>query len=267
MVGQYGGSKEEVGKEESMCRFHRPQQGLSKRSISPRIDQLVDATFGHPRMSFLDTFQCYHQILLALSNQEKIAFLIPTRNFHYKVMPFGLKNVGSTYQRMVTIMFESRLGRNMEAYIDDMVVKSKEETEHLSDLSDIFVILRQHKLHLNASKCSFGVGSGKFMGYMITHHRIKVNPDQIKAIHDLHPPWNPKEVQHLTGMTATLNRFISKFAEWCRPFFQLLHKGKDFTWSEECDRSFAEFKAYLAHPPILSKPENEEVLYAYVAVA
>ena len=86
-------------------------------------------------------------------------------------------------------------------------------------------------LRLNASKCSFGVGSGNFLGYMITHYGIEVNPSQIKAIHDLHPPQNPKEVQHLIGMTVALNRFISKFAERCRPFFQLLHKWKDFTWS------------------------------------
>ena len=187
-------------------------------------------------------------------------------NFHYKVMLFGLKNVGSTYQRMVTRMFENWLGRNIEAYIDDMVMKSKEETEHLSNLGDIFAILRQHKLCLNASKCSFGVGL-KFLGYMITHHGIEVNPNQVKTIHDLCPPRNSKEVQRLIRMTTALNRFIPKSVEWCRPFFQLLHKWKDFTWSEECDRAFAELKAYLACPPILSRPENEEVLYAYMAVA
>ena len=91
-------------------------------------------------------------------------------------------------------MFESQLGKNMEAYIDNMVVKSKEESKHLSNLGEIFAILIKHKLRLNTSKCSFGVGSGKFFGYMITHRGIKVNPNQIKAIHDLHPPRNPKEV-------------------------------------------------------------------------
>ena len=168
---------------------------------------------------------------------------------------------------MVTRMFESQLGKNMEAYIDDMVVKSKEESKHLSNLGEIFAILRKHKLRLNASKCSFGVGSGKFFGYMITHRGIEVNPNQIKAIHDLHPPWNSKEVQRLIGMTTALNRFISRFAKRCRSFFQLLHKWKDFSWSEECDKAFEELKAYLAHPPILSRPEEEEVLYAYVAIA
>ena len=82
----------------------------------------------------------------------------------------------------------------------------------------------RHKLRLNAPKCSFGVRSGKFLGYMVTHHGIEVNPDQIKAIKDLQPSWNPKEVQKLTGMTATLNRFISRSTDRCRPFFQLLNK-------------------------------------------
>ena len=100
----------------------------------PKIDQLVNTTVGHPRMSFLDTFQGYHQIPLALDDQEKIAFVTPIGNYHYKIMPFGLKNAGSTYQRMMTRMFESLLGKNIEIYIDDMVVKSKVVSEHLRDL-------------------------------------------------------------------------------------------------------------------------------------
>ena len=101
----------------------------------PKIDQLVDATVGHPRMSFLDAFQGYHQIPLATDDQEKTVFVTPIRNYHYKVMPFGLKNAGSTYQRMMTKMFESQLGRSIEVYIDDMVVKSKVASEHVEDLT------------------------------------------------------------------------------------------------------------------------------------
>ena len=95
---------------------------------------------------------------------------------------------------MMTRMFEPQLGKNVEIYIDDMVVKSKLESEHVNDLGSIFHILRRHKLRLNASKCSFGIGLGKFLGYMVTHHKIEVNPDQIKAINNLQPPRNPKEV-------------------------------------------------------------------------
>ena len=120
-------------------------------------------------MSFLDAFQRYHQIPLALEDQEKITFVTPTGNYHYKVMPFGLKNAGSTYQRMMTKMFKPQLGKNIEVYIDDMIVKSKEVSDHVDDLRKIFGTLKEHKLCLNASKRSFGVGSGKFLGYMVTH--------------------------------------------------------------------------------------------------
>ena len=131
-------------------------------------------------------------------------------NYHYKVISFGLKNARATYQMMMTRMFEPRLGKNIEIYIDDMVVKSKAASEHVNDLGDIFDILRRHELRLNASKCSFSVGSGKFLGYMVTHCGIELNPDQIRAINNLQLRRNPKEVQKLTGMTVTLNRFISR---------------------------------------------------------
>ena len=113
-------------------------------------------------MSFLDAFQGYHQISLALDDQERIAFFTPIGNYHYKVMPFEFKNARATYQRMMTRMFEPQLRKNIEIYIDDMVVKSKAESEHINDLGNTFAILKKHKLRLNASKYSFGVGSGKF---------------------------------------------------------------------------------------------------------
>ena len=156
-------------------------------------------------MSFLDAFQGYHQIPLALEDQEKIAFVTPTGNYHYKLMSFSLKNAGSTYQRMMTRIFEPQLGKSIKIYVNDMVVKSKVVSEHLGDLDNTFNVLRKHKLHLNASKYSFDVGSGKFLGYMVTHKGIEVYLDQIKAINDLKPPRNAKEVQKLVGMIAALN--------------------------------------------------------------
>ena len=222
-----------------LCGLHRLKQGVSERLVPhARIDQLVDATVGYPRMSFLDAFQGYHQIPLALSDQEKTSFVTPIGNYHYKVMPFGLKNAGSTYQRMITRIFEPQLGKSIEVYIDDMVVKSKVVSEHMGDLEVIFDILRKHKLLLNASKCSFGVESSKFLGYMVTHRGIEVSPDQIKDIHNLQPLRNPKEVQKLTGIIAALNRFISRFADRCRPFYLLTNKWKGFKWFEDCALAF-----------------------------
>ena len=167
----------------------------------------------------------------------------------------------------MTKMFESQMGKNIEVYIDDMVVKSKIVSEHIRDLTNIFEILRGHNLRLNASKCSFEIGSGKFIGYMVTYRGIEVNPDQIKAINNLQSPRNPKEVQKLTGMTVDLNRFISRSADRCRPFFLLMNKCRGFDWIEECARAFQQLKEYLSHLPIMSSPEIYEVLFAYIAVA
>ena len=135
-------------------------------------------------------------------------------------------------------MFEPHLGKSIEVYIDGMVVKSKVVSKHVGDLRNIFEILKKQKLRLNASKCSFGVRSGKFLGYMVSHQGIEVNPNQIKAIKSLQPPRNPKEVQKLTRMTTALNRFISRLADKCRPFFLLMNKWKRFEWIEECALAF-----------------------------
>ena len=116
-------------------------------------------------------------------------------------------------------IFKPQLGKNIEFYIDDMVVKSKVESEHINDLGDIFEIPKRHKLRLNAAKCSFRVGSGNFLGYMVTHGGIEVDPNQIRAINDLRPLRNPKEVQKLIRMTAALNQFISRSMDRYRPFF------------------------------------------------
>ena len=168
---------------------------------------------------------------------------------------------------MMTRMFKSLLGKNIKIYIDDIVVKSKVISEHLGDVRIIFEILRNYKLHLNASKCSFGVGSDKFLGYMVTHRGIEVNLDQIKTINNLRASQNPKEVQKLTGMAATLNRFISRLIDRCRPLFLLINKWKGFKWTEECATTFQQLKDYVARPPIMSSPEPNEVLFAYIPVA
>lgn len=106
-----------------------------------------------------------------------MSFVSPEANYHYVVMPFGLKNAGATYQRMMTRMFRDKIGSTVEVYIDDMVVKSQEDQRHMDNLLEVFEILRQHRLCLNADKCVFGVGVGKFLRYMITYRGIKVNPD------------------------------------------------------------------------------------------
>ena len=134
----------------------------------PRIDQLVDSTAGHKLLTFMDAFSGYNQIKMAEEDQEKIAFITSQGLYCYKVMPFGLKNAGATYQRLVNKMFSKQIGRNMEVYVDDMLVKSKEELTHLDDLRETFATLKQYQMKLNLGKCVFGVALGKFLGFMVS---------------------------------------------------------------------------------------------------
>uniref|UniRef100_A0A2N9EZG4 RNase H type-1 domain-containing protein n=1 Tax=Fagus sylvatica TaxID=28930 RepID=A0A2N9EZG4_FAGSY len=168
---------------------------------------------------------------------------------------------------MVTKMFKDQIGKTMEIYIDDMVVKSRLSQDHLKDLTETFRVLRLHKLRLNASKCVFGVGSGKFLGFMVSHRGIEVNPDQIKVIQELKAPRTHKEVQRLTGMTAALSRFISRSADRCQPFFQLLKKSTTFKWDDKCVSAFEDLKRYLSSSLLLSNPTPGEPLFLYLAVS
>ena len=151
-------------------------------------------------------------------------------------MPFGLKNAGITYQRLVNHMFRPQIGQNVEVYVDDMLVKSLDEEKHLDDLQETFVTLRQYNMKLNPKKCAFGVSSGKFLRFMISHRRIKANLDKIQVILDMKPPQSIKEVQSLIDRVAALNKFVSKATDKCLPFFKVLKKA--FEWTNECQKAF-----------------------------
>ena len=174
----------------------------------PRIDQLVDSTAGHKLLSFMDAFSGYNQIRMDEADQEKTSFVTSQSLFCYEVMPFGLKNTRATYQRLVNHMFCPQIGRNVEVYMDDMLVKSLDEGKHLDDMQETFNTLRRYSMKLNPSKRVFGVTSGKFLRFMVSHRGIEANPEKIKEILDMKPPQNIKEVQSLTGRVATLNRFV-----------------------------------------------------------
>ena len=139
----------------------------------PRIDQLVDATAGHGLLSFMDAYSGYNQISMYGPDQAKTAFITDRGLYCYKVMPFGLKNAGATYQRLVNKMFTEQIGKTVEVYVDDMLVKSTAPEQHLTNLREVFAILRKYKMKLNPTKCAFGVASGKFLGFMVNQRGIE----------------------------------------------------------------------------------------------
>ncbi|GKV02694.1 hypothetical protein SLEP1_g15092 [Rubroshorea leprosula] len=129
----------------------------------PSIDKLVEAASSNERLSLLDAYSGYHQVPMAPEDEEKTSFYASDEIYCYVMMPFGLKNAGATYQKMVTIVFRAQIGKNLEVYVDDIVVKSLKAENHLADLDETFNNLRKNQMRLNPAKCIFGVESGKFL--------------------------------------------------------------------------------------------------------
>ena len=231
----------------------------------PRIDQLVDSTARHKLLTFIDAFSRYNQIGMAEEDQKKTSFIMSQGLYCYKAMPFGLKNAGATYQRLVNKMFSKQIGKNMEVCVDDMLVKSREQLAHLDDLKEMFTTLKQYQMKLNPTKCVFGVVSGKFLSFMVSQKGIEANLEKVQTIINMASPKTMKEVQKLTGRFAALNRFISKAIDKCLPFFKTLKQA--FTWIDECETTFQELKRYLSNPPLLSPSKQGESLYLYLAVS
>ena len=213
----------------------------------------------------MDAFSGYNQIKMEEADHEKTSFVTSQGLFCYKVMPFGLKNAGATYQRLMNKMFAHQIGRNVKVYVDDMLVKSLREDDHLDDLRETFDTLRSYNMKLNPNKCTFGVTVGKFLDFMVSQGGIEVNPEKIRAIMELEPPKTIKVVQSLNGEIATLNRFVSKEIDKCLPFFRTLRKS--FEWTDECQKTFKELKKYLSSPPLLSPSKPGEELCLYLAIS
>ena len=198
-------------------------------------------------------------------DQEKASFVTGQGTYYYRVISFGLKKVGATYQRLVNRMFQKQIGAFMEVYIDDMLVKLTTVELHIAHLSEAFQILREYNMTLNPAKCAFEVLAEKFLGFIVNNRGIEANPDKIKTVLDMPPPSNIKEVQRLTGRIAALSRFVSKASDKCQPFFQVLKKA--FQWDPHCEEAFSTLKTYLSSSPILVSPSEGELLTLYLAVS
>ena len=180
-------------------------------------------------------------------------------------MPFGLKNAGATYQRLVNKMFQKQIGASMEVYIDDMLVKSVKAELHVDHQAESFQVLKDYKMKLNPTKCAFGVSLGMFLGFIINSRGIEANPDKIKVMLDMQPPSNTKEIQRLTERIVVLSLFVSRSSDKCQPFFQVLKKA--FYWDTHYEEAFSELKSYLSSPPILVSPSEGEPLTLYLVVS
>ena len=180
-------------------------------------------------------------------------------------MPFSLKNADATYQRLMNKMFANQICKNVQVYVDDMLVKNRREDDHLQDLKETLDTLRSYNMKLNLSKCAFGATTGKFLRFIVSQRGIEANPDKIRAIVEMVPPKNVREVQSLNGKVAALNRFMSRVTDKCLPFFHTLKKS--FEWIAECQQAFEDLKVYLSSPSLLSPSRPREELFLYMAVS
>ena len=205
----------------------------------------------------MDAFSGYNHIRMDPYDQEKTSFVTGQGTYCYQVMPFGLKNTRATYQRLVKRMFQKHIGASMEVYIDDMLVKSVKTELHVDHLAESLQVLKDYKMKLNPTKCAFGVSARKFLGFIVNSRGIEANSYKIKALLDMQPPLNTKEIQLLTGRIVAFSRFVSRSSDKCQPFFQVLKKA--FHWNAHSEEALSALKTYLSsppHPPILVSPTH-----------
>ena len=149
-------------------------------------------------------------------------------------------------------------------YVDDMLVKSLHENDHLDNLRETFNTLHSYNMKLNPNKCAFGVTVEKFLGFMVSQRGIEVNSEKIRAIMELEPLKTVKEVQSPNSKIIALNRFVSKATDKCLPFFRTLRNS--FEWTDKCQKAFEDLKKYLSSPPLLNPSKPSEELYLYLAI-
>ena len=185
----------------------------------PRIDQIVDSTSGCETLCFLDAYSGYHQIAMNELDQLATSFITPFGAFCYVTMPFGLKKAGATFQRCMQKVFRELLGKHVEAYVHDIVVKTKQSGDLVPDLEQVFAKLREFGVKINPEKCIFGVPRGNLLGFVVSERGIEANPEKISAIASMGPIRNVKDVQRLTGCLAALSRFIARLGERSLPLY------------------------------------------------
>jgi hypothetical protein len=235
----------------------------------PIDDLLVDATARHKIISFMDGNAGYNQFFMAVEDVSKTAFRCSGHIglFQWIVMTFGMKNAGSTYQRAMNYIFHELIGKIVEIYIDDVVIKSLDHESHLDNVRKTLECTRKHGLKMNPNKCAFGVSAGEFLGFLVHEGGIGVGKKSMKAIDEVVPPTSLKELQSLLGKISFVRRFISSLSQKVLSFSPLLRIKKDqkFVWGDEQQKAFNEINEYMKEPPVLVPPQLNKPFKLYVA--
>jgi hypothetical protein len=233
---------------------------------TPFIDHIIDDFAGHEALSFMDGFSGYIQIQIHPTNQYTTAFITPWGTFAYRVMPFGLKNAGATFQRAMTYIFHD-LAAIILAYLDDLTARSKKRTQHLDDLRVIFQRCRQYNICLNPLKCVFYVTTGRLLGFIVSQNGITVDPLKVQAITEIPPPRNLQQLQSLQGKANFVRCFVPNYAICAHDFLRLLRHDIPFHWDNYAQQSFDDLKESLSNAPLISAPDYNRDYILYVSAS
>ncbi|XP_070018068.1 uncharacterized protein [Nicotiana sylvestris] len=193
---------------------------------------------------------------------EKTAFITQWGVYCYKIIPFGLKNAGATYMRAMTTIFHDMIHKEIEVYVNEVIVKSKRAVDHITYLRKFFDRLRRYNLKLNPAKCVFKVPVGKLLGFIIIHREIELDPSKVKAIQELPLPKSKKDVMSFLGRLNYISRFIAQTIVICEPIFTMIWKDAKTSWTQDCQKAFDKIKEYLSTPPVLVPPELKDLCYS-----
>jgi hypothetical protein len=229
----------------------------------PKMDHILQKVVGSSRTSLLDGFLGYNQVLVHSEDQEKTSFTTPWGTFMYVKMPFGLMNVGATFQRAMDISFVEELGNFIVIYLDDVIVYSQFDEEHLQHLRHVFEKCRKFRISLNPKKSLFRLEEGKLLGHIISKDGIKIDPSTIESIQKVEHPRNLKELQSFIGKINFLRIFIPNLAELLMNITNMLKKDAKIKWNTEAKQSFEQVKHALTQAPVLIIPDYSKDFYIF----
>eukprot|EP00253_Pinus_taeda_P003730 PITA_03730 len=233
----------------------------------PKMDHILQRVVGASRISLLDGFSGFNQILVHPDDQDKTAFTTPWGTFKYVKMPFGLKNVGATFQSERDIAFSKEIHDFLFIYLDELTAFSKLDQEHLEHLRQVFLICRKYGISLNPKKSFFGLEEGKLLGHIIYKDGIRIDQDRIQAILQVPHPRNIKELQAFLGKTNFLRRFIPNSSELIRLLNNMLKKDSKVKWTIEAKQAFEEIKLALTRTPVLTSPkfDRDFIIFSFAS--
>jgi hypothetical protein len=229
---------------------------LNKSSVKdnyplPNMEFLLQQVTGSACMSMLDGFSGYNQVLVAEEDMPKMTFITPWETYVYARMPFGLKNVGATFQRAMDHAFEGLIGKFMVDYQDDLTVHSKTRSEHIHHLRQVFERCRLYGVSLNPKKCLFVVTEGKLLGHIVCKEGIYIDPERVKDINELNPPSSKKGVQSFFGKINFVRRFVPDYVSIVKPINLLLKKDQRFEWTSDTQEAFNNIKKEITTTLVL----------------